>query len=434
MEDTSNYENVEIRNDTTEGESENDTTLNNSRETETTETVPTRKSRLKALLGTAAVLAIIAGGAVSVTYFGAPPVPQAMAAPTPPSVNVSAPLERNIQSRLQFLGQFSAVDKVELRAQVGGTLTEIGFKDGDIVKKGDLLFSIDPEPYQIALSRAQAQLKTAQAQLELANREIVRAKTLSKTGAGSEQKVDQRAQEQRSAQATVDDAQAAIRDAKFDLERCRIYAPFTGRIGAHLVSAGNLVAGSRAATSPTTLLATIVSLDTIYLNVDMSEADYMKFQRERAQKSGPVSNKIEIALSDEEGFTREGTLDFIDNSIDRSSGTIHARATVQNDDLMLTPGGFARVRLALSAPRPAMLVPDAAVLPDQSEHMVLTVSADNVVTPKKVIIGEMRGGLRVIEAGLVSSDRVVIDGIPTAIPGSKVAPAQGSIEFKAARD
>jgi len=429
MEDGNNYQNLETLDYSTE--IDRDEATSNS---DTIATSPAKKSRVKVLLGSAAVLAIIATGVVTATYFGAPPVQQAAATPTPPSVDVSVPLERKIEPRLQFLGQFSAVDKVELRAQVGGTLVQIGFKDGDVVHKGDLLFVIDPVPYQIALSHAQAQLETAQARLDLANREMVRAKTLSQTGAGTEQKVDQRAEEQRSAQAAIDDAQAAIRDARFDLDHTRIVAPFTGRIGSHLVSVGNLVAGSRAATSPTTLLATVVSLDTIYLNFDMSEADYMKFQRERTKQSGPLANRVQISLSDEQGFTREGTLDFIDNSLDRSSGTIHARATVPNSDLMMTPGGFARVRLALSEAAPALLIPDASVLPDQSENLVLTVGKDNIVTPKKVVVGDLRGGLRVIQSGLAATDKVVIDGIPMAVPGSKVSPSAGSIKFQSEQD
>jgi RND family efflux transporter MFP subunit len=395
---------------------------------------PVKKGRMKMLLSSVAVLAVVAAGAVGATYFGAPAVQQAAATPTPPSVDVSAPLERKIEPRLQFLGQFSAVDKVELRAQVGGTLIEIGFKDGDIVHKGDLLFSIDPVPYQIALNRGQAQLETAQAQLVFANQEMVRAKTLSVTGAGTLQKVDQRAEEVRSAQAAIDDAQAAIRDAKFDLDHTKIYAPFTGRIGSHLVSVGNLIAGSRAATSPTTLLATIVSTDNIYLNIDMSESDYQTFQREHAKQGGILADKVQISLNDTEGFTREGTLDFVDNTLDRSSGTIHVRATVPNKDLMLTPGGFARVRLALAEPAPALLVPDASVLPDQTDHMVLTVGKDGVVTPKKVVVGDLRGGLRVIQSGLEPTDQVVISGIPTAHPGSKVSPNAGSIKFQTAQD
>ena len=371
-------------------------------------------------------LGLIAGGVIAGPRLLSPPA-GAAAVPPLPSVVVSAPLRWDVDTRLQFLGQFSAVDRVELRAQVGGTLTQIGFKDGGIVHKGDLLFTIDPTPYEIKLNEATAQLAGARARLDLANRESMRASTLARTGFGSVETADQRLADQRAAQAAVDEAEALVRDARFDLDHCRITAPFTGRIGTHLISVGNLISGSRAATSPTTLLARLVSIDPIYLNFDMSEADYMKFLRERQSQTGPLADKVEVSLADETAFTHQGTLDFVDNALDRSSGTIHARATIPNSDLLQTPGGFARVRLAVAPPAPALLVPDASVLPDQSEHIVLTVGPDNVVTPKQVQIGDLRDGLRVIRAGLTPSDKVIIDGSPTARAGAKVSPKAGTI-------
>jgi len=353
----------------------------------------------------------------------------ASVAPALPQVVVSKPLVREVDARLGFLGQFSAVEQVELRAQVGGTLTGIHFKDGDVVHKGNLLFTIDSRPYEIRLAQANAQLDTARARLALASRELNRAQTLATKAVGTEQAVDQRTNDQRAAQAAVDDAKAQIRDAEFDLEHCRITAPFTGRIGTHLVSVGNLIAGSRAATSPTTLLATLVSLDPIYLDFDMSESDFLTFSRDRAWRNQGLANKVEIALGDETEFARQGTLDFVDNALNRSSGTIHARATVPNPDGILTPGVFARVRLVVGAPAQALLVPDTAVLPDQSEHIVMTVAPDGTVVPKQVAIGDLRGSLRVIRSGLAPNDRVIIDGIPHALPGTKVAPQDGAIRY-----
>lgn len=372
-----------------------------------------------------AVIVAVAATAFHMHWSSAAPV----VAPPPPSVTISAPLQRDIEGRLGFLGQFSPVNRVELRAQVGGTLTQIHFKDGDIVHQGDLLFEIDPEPYQIRLSEASAQLESANARLALATRELARAQELQRSEAGTVENVDQKVAEQRAAQAAVDNANALVRDARFDLDRCRITAPFTGRIGTHLVSTGNLVSGSRAGTGPTTLLATIVSLDPIYLDFDISESDYAAFQRSRDNQKGPLADTVNISPTGDSGFLRTGTLNFIDNTLDRSSGTIHARATIPNSDLSLTPGGFARVRLATTAPQPALLVPDAAVLEDQTDHMVYVVGADDVATPRKVEIGDLRGGLRVIRSGLSASDRVVIDGIPAVHPGSKISPHTGSIQF-----
>jgi RND family efflux transporter MFP subunit len=376
----------------------------------------------------AGVLIVLAGAAFAVhAYISRTSRP---AAPPPPAVAVSEPLQRNIESRLGFLGQFSAVERVELRAQVGGTLTEIHFKDGDIVKKGDLLFVIDPVPYEIKMSQATAQLESAKARLDLADHELTRAQQLKNTDAGSTENVEQRMADLQAAQAAMDNANALVRDARFDLDHCRITAPFTGRIGNHLVSTGNLVAGSRAATSPTTLLATLVSINPIWLNFDMSEAAYTTFERQRAKIQGPLADKVYVALGDERKFEREGALDFIDNALDRGSGTIHARATLQNADALLTPGGFGRVRLAVSTPAPALLVPDAAVLSDQSDHALLILGKDNVVVAKKVEVGDLRGGLRVIRSGLAPTDKVIIEGIPSARPGSPVSPQTGSIRFE----
>ena len=249
------------------------------------------------------------------------PPPGAGAAPLA-EVTVSRPLVHDLDRQLGFLGQFSAVDRVELRAQVGGELTEIDFKDGDLVHRGDLLFVIDPRPYDIQLAAATAQLKTAVARLALAEQQLYRAQELRRTDFGTVETVDQRTAEVRSSEAAIDAARSRIRDADFDMEHCRIVAPFTGRIGSHLVSVGNLVAGSRAATSPTTLLTTLVSQDPIYLDFDMSEGDFLAFSGYRSGDKKPLAQKVSIALDDGKGYRRQGVLDFIDNALNRSSGTI----------------------------------------------------------------------------------------------------------------
>jgi len=391
----------------------------------------TRSHVKKRSLFAGAIAALAIAGCAAWFVYSSNAATPPPAAPVP-QVVVSTPLARAVDSRLGFLGQFSAIEQVELRAQVGGTLTGIHFKDGDIVHKGDLLFTVDVRPYEIRLAQANAQLETASARLALAERELNRARVLATKAFGTEQNVDQRTAENRSAQAAVDDAKAQIRDAEFDLEHCRITAPFTGRIGRHLVSVGNLIAGSRAATTPTTLLATLVSLDPIWLDFDMSESDYLAYSRDRGRAKDGAADRVEIALSDETRFLRQGTLDFVDNALNRSSGTIHARATVSNPDRWLMPGEFARVRLVVGAPVQALLVPDAAVLPDQAQHVVMTVGPDSTVVPKQVEVGDLQGGLRVIRSGLAPNDRVIIDGIPHAAPGAKVAPQNGTIRYAAA--
>lgn len=385
-----------------------------------------RGSWKRAGIGAVAVLAL----AVLYVGFGfykggpttAPP-------PAAPQVTVSQPLRREVDTRAGFLGQFSAVDRVELRAQVGGTLTEIHFQDGQIVHKGDLLFVIDPRPYEIKLEQAKAALQTATARVGLADAQLSRAQTLRRKEFATQETVDQRTSDQDSSKAAVEDAKARIRDVELDLEYCQVRAPFTGRIGARQVSIGSLVAGSRAATSPTTLLATLVSLDPLYLDFDLSESDYLKFTRERARIGGPLANNVALGLSDESTFSRQGTLDFVDNALDRSSGTIHARATVPNADLFLAPGQFARLRVAIAPPTAVYLLPDSAVILDQSQNLVMTVQPDGTVKPKVVTTGELRGGLRVILSGVEPIDRVIINGLARAMPGTKVTPRDGTIHY-----
>jgi len=391
-----------------------------------------RPVRRAASVVAAAVLVVAAAYFGLAHYRGGGQVAQPQAAPPP--VTVSRPLQRDVDTRLGFLGQFSAINRVELRAQVGGILTEIHFEDGQIVHKGDLLFTIDPRPYEIKLAQATAALQTATAHIALANNQLSRAQSLRRSDFATQETVDQRTSDQDASAASVEDAKARIRDAQLDLEYCRVTAPFTGRIGARQVSIGSLVAGSRAAVSPTTLLATLVSLDPIYLDFDMSESDFLTFSRERAKLGGPLADKVLIGLSDENNFKREGTLDFVDNALDRSSGTIHARATVPNADLFLAPGQFARLRVAVAPPTAVLMLPDSAVVLDQSQHLVMTVSPDGTVVPKIVETGDLRGGLRVVRSGLDAGDRVVIDGLVRAVPGSKVAPQDGAIHYDAAVD
>ncbi|HZC92165.1 MAG TPA: efflux RND transporter periplasmic adaptor subunit [Mycobacterium sp.] len=383
-------------------------------------------SRIRRRIASLIAIGAVAGVAIgALLVWNGPKAPDPRPLP-PPQVTVSPPLQRTVRATTHFLGQFSAVDSVELRAQVGGTLTDIDFRDGQIVHKGDLLFVIDPRPFQIRLDQGVAQLKTAQAKDTLSEVELWRAQQLKQTSFGTAETVDQRAADLRSAQAAIDTAKAAIRDAALDLEFSRVTAPFTGRIGRHLESVGGLVSGSRGGAGPTTLLATIVSLDPIYLDFDMSESDYLAWQQ--ANHGATPHASVEISLDGDGNYDRHGTLDFIDNAVNRSSGTIRARATVPNPDLTLTPGQFARLRVDLGQPEPVLLVPAAAVVPDQSQHMVMTVAADGTVVPKVVELGELDHGLRVVRSGLAASDRVIINGLVRARPGMKVTSVTGTIK------
>jgi RND family efflux transporter MFP subunit len=351
--------------------------------------------------------------------------PRRQAPAPPPSVSVSAPLVRQIAPKMTFLGQFSAVDRVELRAQVGGTLSKILFTDGQIVHKGDPLFVIDTRPFEIKLQQAIADVQAAQARLELSKLQLWRAQRLKETTFGTPETVDQRQADKDAATAALATAQQSVLDARLDLEFAHISAPFTGRMSNHLVSIGSLVSGSRGGVTPTTPLSTIVSLDPIYFDFDMSESEFIEYQNgQNGDRSG--KNRITVHLS---GQTRiyKGRLDFIDNAINRGSGTIHARAIVDNPDQSLVPGEFAELELTIGAPEPAYLVPSSAVSLDQSEHFVMTVAPDGTVVPKQVTLGHQLDGLQIVRTGLASTDMVIVDGLMRARPGAVVTPEQTPI-------
>jgi multidrug efflux system membrane fusion protein len=381
----------------------------------------------------AVVVVVVVGGSWLMLQRGsaspAPPPP-----PPLPLVTVATPLQHAVGQFAGMLGQFSAVNRVELRPQVGGILSEIHFNDGAIVHKGDLLFLIDPRPYAIKVAEQEAEIQSDQAKLTFVGSELWRAQQLKRTDFGTAETVDQRNSDQLSAAAALAQAHAELANSELDIEYAHVTAPFTGRIGAHQVSVGSLVTGSRGGTSGTTLLATLVSVDPIYLDFHMSEADYIAFTQARARLAGPLANRVDFSLGDEGSYDHQGTLDFVDNVIDASSGTILARATVSNPDMLIVPGEFARIRLAIAPPSPALLVPDAAVIPDQSQELVMTVAPNGTVLPKIVETGDLRGGLRVIRSGLAPTDRVIINGLMHAMPGTKVAVETGSIHFDTAAD
>lgn len=354
----------------------------------------------------------------------------------PPAVTVSTPLKKQITEWQEFTGQFAPVEYVELRARVSGYLTEIHFTDGQIVNKGDLLFVIDPRPYEIALASARAGVEQATASLELAKRQLVRGGELRQKDYLAASDYDSRVQQTKAAEATLDAARAQVRDAELNLEFTRIIAPVTGRISAHQVSVGNLIGGGgTGGSSSATLLTTIVSLDPIYFNFDMSEADYQTFQRAVGSANGGRDRKLDVQLRlvDETDWKHGGRLDFIDNQIDRSAGTIRARAVLANHDFSLTPGQFARIRLPGTQPYEAFMVPEAAVVTDQSRKILMTVADDGTVTPKPVVVGPVMDGLQVVRNGIGPNDKVIINGLMRARPGAKVTPQAGTISTSQAQ-
>lgn len=360
----------------------------------------------------------------------------AQTAPPRPSVTVSAPLQKEIVEWQQFTGQFAAVDYVEVRARVSGYLTDIHFQDGQIVKKGDLLFVIDPRPYEAALASMRAQLSRAEAQVDLANVQLKRSAELRRRDYEPASSYDQRVSDLKVATAAVEDAKAAIRLAELNVEFTRITAPITGRISRHQVSIGNLISGGE--TGSAGLLTTIVSLDPIYFYFDMSEADHLAYERAtskgRMRSTRDSSVRVSLHLSDEKGWPHDGHLNFVENQVDRSAGTIRARAVFPNPDLLLTAGQFGRIRIPGSEPYQAILIPDAAIVTDQSRKIALTVDDDNVVVPKIIRPGPSQDGLRIVRSGLSPTDKIIINGLARARPGAKVAPHSGTIEAESETD
>ncbi len=349
--------------------------------------------------------------------------------PAAPAVTVSAPLQREVVEYDEFTGQFAAVESVELRSRVSGYLQSHHFEEGQIVKKGDLLFVIDPRPFEAAVASARAQLGQAEARVELANRQLARAAQLRERDFVAASAYDERVQEQRVSVASVEIAKAAVRTAELDLEFSRILAPVGGRIGRREVSDGNLVSGG--AGSGNTLLTTIVSIDPIYFVFDLSEGDFTAYQR--AVQSGKLQSTrdsvpVFARLRDEPEWPREGKLNFVDNQVNRSAGTIRARAVFPNADGFLTPGQFGRIRLPGSEPYKALLIPDSAILTDQSQKIVMVVGADGTVSAKMVRPGPIYDGLRIIRSGLTPDDKVIINGLVRARPGGKVTPQPGEIK------
>ena len=327
----------------------------------------------------------------------------------------------------EYVGRFVAVEFVEVRARVPGYLEAIHFQDGQLVKAGDLLFTIDRRPFQIALAQAQAGLAQAKATLAFAESDLTRAQGLAIGSVITQQTFDQRTQAKRSAEASVAAQQAAERQATLDLEFTELRAPVSGRIGDRRVSIGNLVTGGTSGN--TSLLATIESIDPIRFEFTLDEASYLRygdFTKDGAGANRGLTLPVKLKLLGESAFSHEGKMDFVDNAIDRSSSTIRARAVFANPDGKFTPGMFARVRMAAAPPKDELLVPDAAIGAEQVRKFVLVVDAENVARPKYVTLGPVVDGLRVVTQGLTPDDNVIVNGLMRARPGAKVTPQQSS--------
>ena len=353
---------------------------------------------------------------------GQKPKPQAAL----PVVTVSQPLQKEVVDWDDFVGRFEAVDQVDVRPRVSGYLTRIGFKDGEMVQKGQVLFEIDPRPYQAVLDQAKAQVQRAEATVQNSRTTLERGKTLLGARAISQEELDNRQAAALQATADLAAAQASERNAALNLGFTKVIAPLSGRVSDRKVAVGNLV------NADNTVLTSIVSLDPIRFAFDGSEALYLKYQRDsrdgRRKSSRDASNPVLIRLQDEAEYRWKGRMDFVDNALNSGTGTIRGRAEVDNPGGFLTPGMFGHLRLLGSAPYPALLVPDKAVQTDQTVQVVYVLDTNGVVQERQVVPGPVLGGLRVIKSGLKSTDVVVIDGLTRVKPGDKAKGMPGEIK------
>lgn len=339
----------------------------------------------------------------------------------PPPVSVAPAVERTMQTHEDFSGRIEALETVELRSRVAGTLERMHFREGQRVAKGALLFTIDPRPFAAEVERAQAQLAAARTQAELAEAERTRAEKLLPMRAVSLEEMDQLRAAERNAGASLRSAQAALTTAQLNLGYTRITAPVAGRISRANVTRGNLVGVGEP------VLSTLVASDKVYVWFDASEASYLRLRN--AMRPGAAAPSVAVGLADEAGHPHPGTVDFIDNRLNPATGTIRVRAVLDNEDGRFTPGLSARVRLASGEPAPATLVPDRAIGTDQTRKIVMVVGANSVVTPREVRLGALDEGMRVV-SGVKAGELVIVDGLQRAFPGAPVTPQVLKVDDK----
>jgi multidrug efflux system membrane fusion protein len=364
----------------------------------------------------------------ALTIAGCDKQPAAGGPPPPPAVTVAKPIQKNLAQWDEYTGRFTALETVEVRARVSGFIDSVNFKEGQVVKKDDLLFIIDQRPYKIAVDQAKADVERGQAKLEIAALDVQRATPLVQNQTVTQREFDTRKSTERDAAGQVASAQAALKQAELNLAWTEVRAPIAGRISDKRVDAGNLITGGQ---SGATLLTVIVSIDPIHFVFDGSEADFIHYLRLAArgarQSSRDAQNPVSVRLADETDFTHTGRMDFVDNVVNPKTGTIRGRAIFDNKDGLLTPGFFGRLRL-FGGEQQTLLVPDAAIASDQSKKVVFAVADDGTVSMKRVELGPITEGLRMVRSGLSPDDRIVIDGLQRARPGQKVKAEDGKIE------
>jgi multidrug efflux system membrane fusion protein len=346
------------------------------------------------------------------------------AAPPPPEVSVAQVLEKQVKDWDEFTGRLQAVESVEIRPRVSGYIDKVAFTEGSLVKQGDPLFVIDPRPYQADYDRASADLKRYKTALELARVELTRVQHLKDSGAVSQEELDERKSTVAQAEANVGASQASLESASLNLNWTRVTSPIAGRVSRAEVTRGNLVTGG---SNGGTLLSTVVSIDPIYLYFDADEQSFLRYTQmarsgDKQSVGREARNPVMVGLANEDGFPHEGTVDFVDNALNPQTGTIRARAVLQNKDGRFTPGLFARVQLLGNGEYSAILIEDRAVNTDQSQKYVLVLGADNKIEYRKVTLGRVVDGLRIVRQGLKAGDVVVVNGAQRVHPGVTVTP------------
>jgi RND family efflux transporter MFP subunit len=386
-------------------------------------------------LSAAIALAAILTGCVKTAAQNAPP--------PPPQVTVAHVVERDVTEWDEFTGRLQAVDSVEVRPRVSGYVSAVRFSEGAMVRRGDLLFQIDPRPFQAEVDRLRAEVARARATVQRANSELERAARLRSENAISNEEHDRRAAFAQESAAQVAAVEAALRAAELNLEFTQVTAPISGRVSRAIVTEGNLVSGG---SGEATLLTTVVSLDPVYAYFDADEQIFLKYTARSnklgnadeqsslkhtagsssAGNRGAIDRHIRMALANEEGFPREGQLDFLDNQLDNATGTIRGRAVFHNGDGQLTPGLFVRLRLAGTGTYHGLLIQDRAVGTDLSKKFVYVVTPENEIEYRSVTLGPLIDGLRVVKSGLKAGEPVVVNGLQRIRPGAQVTPVMES--------
>ena len=360
------------------------------------------------------IAALATAGLVGLTLSGCDDATGKTAAPAPaaPPVSAAIVLEKPIAETQEFSGRLEAVERVEIRSRVNGFITAVNFKPGSEVKKGDVLFVVDPRPYQAEATRAAAAAASARAKADLAKRELARAESLMADKAIARREFDEAAAGQKELEASAAAAQAQYEAARLNLAYTRVVSPIDGRVSKAEITVGNLV-------DPTAVLTSVVSLERIYASFDGDEDTYLRVGA-KARDGAPVG--VRVGLANEEGFPHEGKLEFVDNQLDTRTGSVRMRATFENKDGVLVPGLFARVQLGAADSRNAVLINERAVGTDQSRKFVFVVGADGKAEYRPVTLGPVVDGLRVVRSGVKPGEKIVVNGLQRVRPGAPVAP------------